>query len=603
MHAEPRRSGIVLAGCLLAVAAVPLTQSATETTRPPGSQGRQPLDSVTFAEDVAPILYENCVTCHRPGGAAPFSLLGWSEARERASKIAEVTRERYMPPWLPEPGYVDLVGERRLEEREIEVLQRWAEAGAPRGDPSKTPPEPEFSGDWQLGEPDLRVTMSEPYTVPPDAEHDIYRNFVLDVPTDSIRWVEAVEILPGDPEVVHHAMLLVDPSPYSRIESRKDSAPGFQGMMAGRARPPTGFLPGWTPGRMPTPAPEGTAWKLEAGTDLVLQLHLRPADEPVEVRPDVGLHFADGPPERRPVRLKLTNGVLNIPPGDSSYVVRDSFEVPVDAEALSIFPHSHYLGDEMKCWAVLPDGRRKWLINIEDWDFNFQDFYRYEEPVRLPAGSRLVMEISYDNSADNPQNPNDPPKRVLTGLESDDEMAEMHVQLAAADPAKRSVLQLMIKARGRPHSLQEYADHFRRVVEMEPGNARGHYQLGAVLAEMGRPREAAEHLRRAMEMKSDWWLPPVRLARLLATASEAGVRNAAEAVRLAERGAELSERQLPRPLEVLATAYAAAGRWREAADVARRAEELAREQGRGAMADRLVQARQRYEKDARRGGT
>lgn len=594
MHAALRSLVLTaVAGPLLALAAAPLPDPGA-----PGSGGaRVPVDSVTFADDVAPVLYENCATCHRPEGPAPFSLLGYDAAREKASDIAEAVRDRYMPPWLPEAGHRAFAGERRLTPEQIDLIGRWAEAGAPAGDLDRAPPAPEFSGGWRLGQPDLVLEMPAPFTVR-DSGRDVFRNFVLPAELDAPRWVEAVEVRPGNAKVVHHAMVLLDETRFSRVLADRDRRPGYEGMLGGRARPPEGFMLGWTPGKVPQPASGGTAWRLDPGTDLVLQLHLRPSDRPQRVRARVGLHFADGRPERRPLHVELTDEVLDIPAGDSAHVVRDRISLPVATEVLGVYPHAHYLAKEMKGYAVLPDGGRQWLIHIRDWNFDWQDSYRFAEPVHLPAGSELVMEYSYDNSASNPQNPHDPPRRVLWGLGSGDEMAELHLQVLAAEPSQRGVLQGWLAARGLPHTMEAYLAHYRRAVETEPEDGRSRYQLGAVLAALDRPREALPQLRRAADLMPDWWLPPMRTARLLATTVDPAVRDPEEALRLARRAVELSGRRLPMPLEVLALAHAAAGDRRRAAEVAREAAALAAESGRPGLADRLTRKAARYDRKA-----
>lgn len=491
---------------------------------------RMPVDSVTWAEDVAPLLYSECVTCHRPDGPAPFALLDYDDAASRAGDIARVTRERFMPPWLPEPGHGSFEGERRLSAGQIDLLQRWEAAGAPVGDTALAPEPPAFAGGWQLGEPDMVLEMPEPYVLEAGASEE-FRNFALDVPVEGTRHVRAVELRPGNPRVVHHAVMMVDSTRSSRRLAAQDTAPGFDGMHArSAARSPGGFLLGWTPGRVPTENPEGLSWSLSPGTDFVLQLHLRPRDRADTIRARVGLHFADEPPERNPYVLRLGSRTLDIPPGERAYTVDDAYELPVDVRALGVYPHAHYLGDTIRVWAELPNGDRRSLLRIDAWNFNWQDAYRYREPVRLPAGSVLRARFTYDNSAENPQNPNEPPERVVYGPRSTDEMSELWLQvLPESDSALATLtrdfsrVQIRSRIRGWQHTLQidstdafanynigtvlqqqgdleEAMRHYRRAVRSEPDYVQAHYNLALALESRGDLGAAERHYRRAAEI-------------------------------------------------------------------------------------------------------
>ncbi len=453
-------------------------------------------ERVDFAAHVAPILHQNCVDCHRPGGAAPFALVDYEDARERGPLIAAVTERRFMPPWLPEPGKGAFAGERRLTDVQIATLARWVEQGMPRGDSADLPPPPALRTEWELGEPDQMVTLADPYVAPAEGT-DVYRNLVLAVPGGGARWVKAVEVRPGNPRVVHHGLLLVDRTGRSRELEAEDPGPGFDGMMhPGGAEAPDGFFVGWTPGKVPDAGEDGMSWRLEEGTDLVLQLHLRPTGEPEEVKPRIGLHFATEAPERLPVVLVLGSRTLDIPAGESAYVVEDDYRLPVDVEALRIYPHAHYLAKEMEAWAELPDGSERWLLHIPRWDFDWQDEYRYAEPVPLPRGTRIRMRFTYDNSAANPKNPNDPPVRVTYGPNSDDEMADLILQVVPVNGEERAALQ---RDYDRKRVRMEIAglEQLSRVRPEDPGP---HYNLGIALQGLGRTEEAIGHYREALRL-------------------------------------------------------------------------------------------------------
>lgn len=456
-------------------------------------------DTVTWAEDVAPIFFEECVACHRPDGPGPFSLRRYAPARARAELIARHTARRYMPPWLPEPGYVDFEGERRLTDTQIRTIGRWAEAGAPPGDSGSVEPPPLPPSGWQLGEPDLVIEMDSAYAVPADAD-ELFRSFVIPIPVDSARWVRGVELLPGADDVVHHAMMMVDTTRSSRRMDAGEPGPGFDTMV----QPPSAFIPygfflAWTPGRVPALAPEGLSWRLKPGTDLVLQLHIRPVDEPRELRSRIGFYFTDRPPDRIPFTLKLTSQIMDIPPGDGAYTVRDSFRLPVDVRALGVYPHAHYLGKRIHLFARLPDGSRRWLLRIDDWNFNWQDDYRFAEPISIPAGSEIRMRLTYDNSADNPQNPNSPPERVVYGPKSSDEMGDVYLQVTVDDSTR---FQRLYRALGRKDFRSKLAG-WRHTLEIDPADPYANVSMGNYLRSAGRLDSAMWHYRRAMEGDPD----------------------------------------------------------------------------------------------------
>src|SRR5579871_1421033 len=377
---------------------------------------------VTFTRDVAPILYQHCASCHRPGEAAPFALLTYSDAAKRAALIATVTASHYMPPWQPEPGYGKFQDERRLTAAQIATLRQWADAGAPEGNPAQLPPAPKFTEAWQLGPPDLTVEMPHPFTVPA-AGPDLYQCFVIPLPLNRNRYVRAVEFRPQACRAVHHALFLLDSSHAARQHGESYSCFGVPGFI------PSGALGGWTPGALPVRMPEDIPTLVHAGDTLVMQVHYHPTGKPETDQSTLGLYFTDQPPRRRLMDIALGSHQIDIPPGERAYKVRDHFTLPVAVEAIGIIPHAHYICKDMKGWAILPNGHQQWLLWIRDWNFNWQEQYRYAAPLKLPEGTRLEMEFTYDNSADNPRNPNHPPQRVEWGPGTTDEMAGLHLQV------------------------------------------------------------------------------------------------------------------------------------------------------------------------------
>jgi len=400
----------------------------------------------TFSHDVAPVLYRRCASCHRPGGVAPFSLLTYADAAKRAGLIATVTAKRYMPPWLPSAPHFQ--EERRLTDGEIALLAHWAAAGAPQGDAAAAPAPPQFPDGWQLGTPDLEARMAEQFDVPADGP-DLYRCFVLPARIPLDRWVRAVDMQPANRRVVHHALLFQDISGTAR---QRDTGSGYECFGT------PGFLParglgGWTPGSLPFRAPDDIPILLHAGADLVLQAHYHPSGKPETDRTAVALYFTDRPPQRRAMDIPLGSNRIDIPPGDSTYKVTDHFTIPVAVDAIGINPHAHYLCKEMVGYAVLPNGTRRTLLRIPEWNFDWQQEYLYATPVRLPAGTDVIMEFTYDNSDANPRNPNHPPRRVVWGPATTDEMAGLHIAVvpvhaADGDELASALWGKMIRATG-----------------------------------------------------------------------------------------------------------------------------------------------------------
>ncbi len=399
----------------------------------PRGEARTP---VTFARDVAPILYRHCAACHRPRDVGPFPLLTYEDARRRAGVIAEVTTRRYMPPWKAAAGYGKFQGERGLTAAEIATLRRWSEGGAPEGNPADLPSLPRFPEGWRLGPPDLAAGMAHPFPVAAEGP-DVYQCFVIPLGLDRDRYVRALEFRPGNRRLVHHALLFADPAGVARRKGESYPCFGAPGFL------PVRGLGGWTPGMPPITLPAGAELTLPKGSDLVLQMHFQPTGRVEREQSTVALYFTDTPPVKRLLDVPLGSNRIDIPPGERAYKVRDHFTLPVDVEAVGIIPHAHYLCRDMKGHAVLPDGTRKRLLWIPDWDFAWQDQYRYETPIRLPAGTRLEMEFTYDNSADNPRNPHHPPRRVVWGPESTDEMAGLHVQVI---PERKSDQEELLQA-------------------------------------------------------------------------------------------------------------------------------------------------------------
>jgi Flp pilus assembly protein TadD len=450
-------------------------------------------ETITFSKDIAPILYQYCAPCHRPGEAAPFSLLSYEDARKRAAQIASVTARRYMPPWPPEPGYGDFVDAKRLTDEQIDLLARWPKSGMAEGDRATEPRPPHFVEGWQLGQPDLVVHMRQPYQMAAAGE-DVFRNFVMPVDLKETKYIRAMELRPGSKRVVHHANLIVDHARMLRRRDGLDGQPGFPGMdveteVSGEFDPDSHFL-FWKPGSPPQEEPEDMGWKLDPGSDLIVNLHLQPTGKPETVDVAVALYFADRPAKRFPMLLQLEHdGALDIPPGTARFVVTDHLKLPIAVDLLAIYPHAHYLGKQIDAWAVLPGGERRALLRINDWDINWQATYTYKAPVPLPAGTTVEMRITYDNTASNPRNPNRPPKRVRGGNRSVDEMGHVWLQVLPS-----------VQGADDPRLLLQKAVMSRRI-EKYPADFVAHFNLGALLQAMGKFDEALPYLNQAVRIK------------------------------------------------------------------------------------------------------
>lgn len=493
-----------------------------------------PPPPTTFATEVAPIIRQNCVACHRPDGIGPFSLITYEQVSRRSRQIAEVTASGYMPPWKPSREHgPPLMGERRLTAAEIATLARWHDAGAPAGDLARLPPMPPESGDWRLGPPDLVVGLPEAYALPAEGG-DVYRNFALRLPIDGTRHVRAVEFRPRTKLAVHHALLLLDNTGRARERDDADPGPGYEGMGIGSGMPPSGHIVGWTPGQAPYEAFPGTAWEIRPGTDLVLQLHMLPTGREEPVAPQVGLYFSAEPPSLQSFVFQLRNFDLAIPAGEANHRVREKLEIPAAVRVLSLYPHAHYLGRDLQLYAVLPSGEKQWLLRIPDWDFKWQGDYRLQTPLKLPAGTVLHMDYTYDNSAENPSNPSSPPVDVRGGWSSTDEMAEAMIQVIPDDPrdlprlveAQKNYDIAMAGGEARYHYfnglyLEQQGERdpaataFREALKLDPTFGSAHYQLGTLAEQRGDYVSARAHYERALRHQPEMVSARLAVARLL----------------------------------------------------------------------------------------
>lgn len=402
--------------------------------------------AVTYAEDVAEILNTSCVRCHRDGQNAPFSLEGYANAKRYSDMVALATSKRIMPPWKAQPGDVEFHDDAHLSDDQIATLAAWADAGAPRGDAAKEPKPPKFTEGWVNGKPDMVIQM--PYALNLDAEGpDEYWNFVVKPEITEPTWISGIDVEPGNKNIVHHVLVYLDKNGQGRRLAKGPQGDGKLGYLSsggGIGFLPDGSLGGWAPGAHGRLLPSNAGFLLEPGTDLILQVHYNKSGKAESDQSKVALYFNKQKPEHEVKLAFLANPFILIEAGKSSQRFTSTFLFPekirgrqfvdvmlprgaangnpVDYRIYNLMPHMHLLGKSMKATAVLPDGTKKVLIDVRDWDFNWQLVYTPIKPIDLPGGTKLILESEYDNSANNRFQPNDPPKTVTWGEQTTDEM-------------------------------------------------------------------------------------------------------------------------------------------------------------------------------------
>lgn len=410
----------------------------------------------TFSEHIAPIVYAKCAGCHREGQAAPFILHTYAQVKKRAKQIAEITGEHVMPPWHADRGVIEYANDRSLSDAQIALIQQWVDAGTPEGDPAKLPPMPEFTEGWQVGEPSFVAEMPEAFTVPAGGR-DIYRNFVIPLNRSEDTWVNAIEYQPGAPAAVHHVLYYLDTTGRARRDDERDPAPGYDGM--GRSNGRFRYLGGWDLGTQASKLGYGLAWLIPKGSDLVIQVHYHPSGKEHVDKAKLGFHIAPQPAARPWTSLPVPPffGILSgihIPAGAKEYVRENSMVLPADVEAIAVNAHAHYLGKRMEMTATLPDGKKQQLLKMSDWHFAWQEDYAFKQPVKLPAGTKLDVLISWDNTGSNPRQPNHPPKDVRWGPRSEDEMGTITLTVMCDTADDKAKLHTELKRRLTAQFLQ-----------------------------------------------------------------------------------------------------------------------------------------------------
>jgi hypothetical protein len=397
----------------------------------------------TFTRDVAPILFKNCAGCHRPGEIAPMSFLAYEDVRPWAKAIRDEVDDGTMPPWHADAPHGTFLNERTLTAAEKSTIAKWANGGAPKGDPADLPAMPAYPDGWTVGTPDVVFEMAEPYTLP--AEGTIqYEYFYIPTGFTEPRWVKSIEIRPGNREVVHHVLVyyratpdlqrtnVFRPNPET-ARTPAERAPGVRVSPPRQGLPPRRLLATYAPGTASQAAPDGTAFRLEPGGIIELQMHYTTKGEPATDRTRVGLIFAKDP---SPLELRpgqFINGTFTLPAGASDIAVEADVEFLQEATVWGIFPHTHLRGKKWEYRMILPDGSSKTILSVPKYDFNWQTYYMFREPLNVPRGARIISTAWYDNSAGNKSNP-DPKSDVKWGDQTWEEMQYTGILFTPAVP-------------------------------------------------------------------------------------------------------------------------------------------------------------------------
>jgi hypothetical protein len=409
-----------------------------------GAPGQGPAAVPTFTKDVAPILYKNCTGCHRPGEIGPMSLLTYEDVRPRAKDIRNNVGDGVMPPWHADKAYGRFANDRSLSEADKAVLLRWANNGAPKGDPNDMPPVPAYVEGWSLGRPDAVLEMPVDYKVPADGFVE-YEYFEIPTNFTEDKWVQSIEVRPGARAVVHHVIAFARPPQPERrpggftfargMDIPKNATGGADGKPANPANAAHGkpqslfpaperlgvYVGGFAPGTSAYRFEPGTAMLIRAGSTIVLQMHYTTNGKAAVDRTKLGFTFAKTPPERELRMGTLINGQLKIPAGEKDYSISAEMTTLTDVSLRSLLPHTHLRGKSWEYSVVYPDGRSEIILSVPKYDFNWQTEYVFAEPLKLPKGTRVRAVAHYDNSVNNKSNP-DPTVDVAWGDQTWEEM-------------------------------------------------------------------------------------------------------------------------------------------------------------------------------------
>jgi len=378
----------------------------------------------TYNDEVACILYEHCTTCHHDGGIAPFSLMDYDDTFSAAYGVMGAVNAGTMPPWPPNPDYNSLAHERLLTQNEIDIITNWVNGGVPEG--TGLPPQPPVYGSSEaIANPDLVATMPS-YTINTQG-NDVYRCFVIPTSLAQDVFITEIEIVPGNSEAVHHVLLFQDGTNVPAQLDANDPGPGYTSF-GGTGSSSSELIGGWVPGQLHRAYPPNFGVRIPAGSNIIMQVHYPASANGQTDQSKVNIKYSTSTVREVFINAPLNHGSLNegalsIPANQESTFTCD-YSVPsqYDITILDVSPHMHLLGKSIKSWAVTPTNQTIPLIEIEDWDFHWQGFYEFRNPIKIPAGSTLHSTATYDNTTNNPENPNNPPQNVYAGEATDEEM-------------------------------------------------------------------------------------------------------------------------------------------------------------------------------------
>lgn len=397
----------------------------------------------TFYGDIEPIIHTNCTPCHQPGRVGPFSLITYEDVTKRARFIRKVTQSRYMPPWKADRNFRSFANERGLTEQEINTIRDWIDSGMEEGKKNKHP-YPIGVGPNPPRSPDLSLPMQQAFIIPGDnSEQFRFFNLPTNLPKDT--YLQAIEFVPGNNQLVHHSRVMADTTNRIReIDGMSEADPNVRRFQKNPLADE--FLYGWVPGNFPVFFPAGTAKKLYANTDLILNIHYAPSAILQKDQSSVNLYFATGTVDREVQTLSLTeNNISNqpfyLPANSKPTFYMTSGIIDEDLSLISILPHMHVLGKSFKAFAIVPGGDVVNLIKIDNWDFRWQTTYQFKYLVRIPKGSVILAEAFYDNTSANPENPNHPPKDVTYGWNTTDEMMNLVMYYVKYRPGDEKISQ------------------------------------------------------------------------------------------------------------------------------------------------------------------
>jgi hypothetical protein len=395
----------------------------------------------TWNNNIACILYTRCTSCHNDGGIAPFSLMTYGDATAAAFGMQHAVNTGSMPPWPPDPNYRSFAHERVLTQQEIDLINNWVNNGMPEGN-GVPPMPPVYTSNEEIASPDLVITMPN-FTVS-TVGNDVYRCFVIPSGLLQDRYIKEIEVVPGNREAVHHVLVYQDVSNTPAMLDAADPGPGYTSF-GGTGSNTSVLINGWVPGQRKKVYPGSMGVKIPAGANIVMQVHYPATANGQQDQTNVNIKYTSGTVREVAIAAPLHHSALNegplIIPANQTRTFTANYQVPAaNITILDVAPHMHLIGKSIKAWAVTPLGVNIPLIDIPEWNFHWQGFYDFRQPLRIPAGSMLYSTATYDNTTANPNNPNSPPQMVTVGEATDDEMMLVYFSYTIHFPGDENIV-------------------------------------------------------------------------------------------------------------------------------------------------------------------